>query len=714
MSKNTNCQTLRPPRAVTSLNWLWSCRTAVHWLVLGVLAGMVGAESATTTAAAPEQNSALSASAVAGSVLLAMDPSADPCQDFYRYACGGWLDAERIPEDQTRWARSFTVVRERNRQLIRELLEGAAQDPGESVNRQRVGTFYRACLDEAAVEQTGLGPLAPWLAEIAAVSDLPALLSLTGKLHRIGSEVLFSFSVFPDFKDPERNIANLAQGGLGLPDRDDYASATPAQQQLRMDYEQHVARMLGWFGTSPEQAQLEASQILAFETQLAQASRSQVEMRDFERLYHKRDRVGLEQLTPQLPWEAYFRAIGYPKIVDINLLTPEFFTALEKTLLANDLAAVRAYLRWHLIRATAELLPQAVVDADFAFYGTRLSGQKVLEPRWKRCVQTTESLLAEAVGELYVERAFAGPSKDVALTMVHDVETAFAANLPGISWMDDATRERAREKLHGVGNRIGYPDKWRDFSQLELQPGKYFHNTLAARGFDFDDRAGKVGQPVDRGEWSMPPQEVNAYYNPSANDMTFPAGILQPPFFHRDFPAAMNYGGIGSAVGHELTHGFDDQGRKFDPHGRLQEWWDPAVSQRFEERARCVQEQYDAYEIEPGLKLNGQLTLGENIADIGGVKTAIQAFKLWEKRQAEPSPSAIPGLTNEQLFFVAYGQVWCALIRPETARLRAKTDPHSPSRFRVNGTVANVAEFAAAFGCAAGTPMRPHNICEVW
>ncbi len=665
--------------------------------------------------AAPSSGEAgrLTGEEIAAGVLAAMDRTADPCRDFYRYACGGWLDTTKLPADRSRWTRSFSVIDEENRAVVREILEEAAAAPGDDRGRQRVGHYYGSCMAEEAVEKAGATPLEPVVRGIAAIADAASLLETTGRLHRLGVGALFETAVFPDFKNPDRDIAFFVQGGLGMPDRDYYVSEDPAKRELLAQYEGHVARMLGLLGEDGATAARHAAEILAFETELARASRPAAEMRVVERLYNKLDIGGLKELTPGLPWDAYLTGTGYPGVVDINVATPEFFQALERLVRETDLEAVRTYLRWQAVNSAAALLSSDFVNADFEFFGAKLAGQKEIEPRWKRCGRAAEEALGEAVGSVYVERRFGGRSKEVALEMIGDIETAFAASLPGLAWMDEATRARALDKKAAVHNKIGYPDEWRDYSAMRLAPGSYFANALAAREFEFDRQARKIGKPVDRGEWFMAPQRVNAYYNPLFNEIVFPAGILQPPFFHQDFPAAMNYGGIGGVIGHELTHGFDDQGRKFDPKGNLSEWWAPEATERFEAQAKCVDDFYAAYEVEPGLNVNGKLTLGENIADVGGLKQGYDAYKLWEARHGEREPF-IEGLTNEQLLFVAWGQVWCTVAAPEALRLQVTTDPHSPSQFRVNGPISNNPAFVEAFGCAPGTPMRPANQCVVW
>ncbi len=692
--------------------------TALHFTVLLLAAALVmptvvleAEEHASLSTGSPQGS--LSSDQISDSVLSSMDPTAKPCQDFYQYACGGWLESTELPSDQTRWARSFSVINERNREVVREILEAAAADPGNHPERRLIGNYYASCMDEAAVEKAGVKPLAPMLAEITKVEDAASFLRVTGKLHRNFIGAVFQGTVLPDFKNPDLNISFFFQGGLGMPDRDYYVTEDETKRQLMDDYEKHVARMFGLLGDSAEQAAANASHVVAFETRLAETSRPRAQMRIIEKLYNKIDIDGLAKLTPKLPWKEYFAAIGYPDVVDISVATPEFFETLESLVGETAPAKLQNYLRWHLVNGTTNVLSKDFVDANFEFYGQKLQGQREIRPRWKRCVGATENAIGQAVGKLYVEQQFAGASKDVALEMVQDIESAFEHNLPALAWMDNVTRGRAVEKAKAVGNKIGYPDEWRNYSALKVVRGEHFSNVMAAREFEFDRKTRQIGQAVDPEEWRMTPQMVNAYYTPLQNEIVFPAGILQPPFFHRDFPAAMNYGGIGAVIGHELSHGFDDQGRKFDPQGQLRQWWEEAATEQFTEQAQCVDDLYSSYEVKPDVKVNGKLTLGENIADIGGVKQAYAAYKSWEKRQGDPKP-LVEGLTNDQLFFVAYGQVWCSLSTEEQERLQVTTDSHSPGRFRVIGPVSNNRDFAKAFSCEAGAPMNPKDICEVW
>ncbi len=569
-------------------------------------------------------------------------------------------------------------------------------------------------MNEEASNAKGAAPLHPLFELISSLGgETISGEELVGKLHRAGVNAFFGGGALPDFQDPDLNIAFMAQAGLGMPDRDYYVSEDEAKQELLVEYEKHVARMFELLGEDAETAAAHAADVLEIETRLAEVSRPRADMRDPQKLYNKIDLAGLKELAPNVQWSRYLTAIGYPDITQINVATPEFFEELDKMPADTDVAKVQSYLRWHVVDRFADQLSDDFVNANFDFYGEKLRGQQEIQPRWKRCVDATEAALGEVIGKLYVEAKFAGSSKDVALEMIDDIFGAFESGLPSLEWMDDTTRGRAMEKVGTLNQKIGYPDEWRDYSALTVVEGEYFTNVLASTEFEFDYDTAKIGQPVNRNEWGMTPQMVNAYYNPLWNEIAFPAGIMQPPFFHKDFPAAMNYGGMGGVIGHELTHGFDDQGRKFAPDGKLREWWEPQVAERFEERAQCVDDFYSQYSVAEGVHVDGKLTLGENIGDIGGVKESYVALEQRQERLGAGDP-AVAGLTDEQLFFVSWGQVWCTVATGEYERMQVTTDPHAPARFRVNGPLTLNPAFAEAFQCAEGTPMAPAERCEVW
>lgn len=689
--------------------------TWTHRLAALSLAGLFGCGTPQAPVAehnAPQEPPGLSQEEIAATVADSMDRTASPCEDMYRYACGGWLDSAEIPGDQSRWVRSLSVMREENRQALRQILEEPVGE-GASETEALVGAYYGSCMNEEAITAAGLSPLEPYQAALAQIDSLESFMVQVGRLHQDGIVAFFDPVTLLDFKDSELYIAYYSQGGIGLPERDFYFREDEKSRELLRAYESHIARMLTLAGRSESEAAEAAQGILAFETKLASFSRRPAEMRDLETLYNRVDLDGLEALAPNLDWQAYQAARGRPGLTQISLTVPEFFKGLNQVLPSADLKMLRAYLEFHLLNSVYDLLPEEFLQEHFDFFGRRLEGQREMEVRWKRCASLTDLALGEAVGRLYVERHFPGDSKEKALGMIAEVEKALERNLPNLAWMDDTTRQRAVEKMAAITNKIGYPDTWRDYSSLELAPDTFFANGIAGLRFEATRTLNQVGTEVDRGEWGMTPPTVNAYYNPTRNEIVFPAGILQPPIFHRDFPSAMNLGAMGAVVGHEVTHGFDDAGRKFNSVGELKEWWEPQVAERFEERAQCIEKLYDGYEVQPGLNINGKLTLGENIADLGGVKAAYGALT-HTLGAASKEPSIVEGLNQEQLFFVSYAQVWCGLATPEADRLQVRSNSHSPMKFRVNGPLSNLPAFAEAFSCEGGSAMRRDPVCEVW
>lgn len=646
--------------------------------------------------------------ALASEVVSNMDAAVSPCDDFYRYACGGWIDRTELPADQPRYGR-FQALRQRNSEALRTILENAStsEDPGSKM----LGTFYGACMDQAAIDAAGLGALKPTFDEVAKL-DAKSLMKTVGSLRLVGVPVLFDFDIQPEDKDPTTNIAHLSQGGLGLPDRDYYLGEGERAESIRKAYVEHVAAMLSAGGFDAAAA----PKVFAFEKALAEASTPRAELRDPELRYNRMTRDALAKLAPKLDWNGHFEALGHPDMDQLNVFPPAFFTAMGEAVAATDKRTLRAYVQFHILHRFADQLPKAFSDANYDFYSKTLRGQAEPAPRWKKCVATTDGSLRDMLGQLYVQDNFAGDSRGVALEMITSIEAAFERGLPQLAWMDDGTRARAVEKMKAIVNKIGYPQQWRDYSTLELGD-VHMSNVLAASRYESARRLSHYNKPVDELEWHMSPPTVNAYYNPPFNEMVFPAGILQPPFFAADFPMAMNFGGIGMVMGHELTHGFDDQGRKYDGDGRLRQWWDEGAATRFEERAQCVEELYDGYEVQPGVTLNGKLTLGENIADFGGIKQAHQAYLAWAADNGQdPKAQALEGLTSEQLLFVAFGQLWCSKATPEIERALAVTDPHSNPRWRINGPLSHLPGFWEAFSCEEGAGMRPtaENVCEVW
>lgn len=681
-------------------------------LCLGVaLHGCAAAKSAPETTQAPAQEARTQESApdpltprqkqLLDQVVGAMNKTQDPCQDFYEYACGGWLKQSSVPEDQSRWMRSFNVISEDNDAALKTLLEQ------HSTPSNKAQSFYQACVDESNIQALGAKPLEPWLKEVEQVKDLDSMMSLLARWHGHGIGGLFGFWVSPDAKEPTQYAVYTRQGGLGLPDRAFYLEER--HKESLAAYEQLMVTLMTHAGL--KQPKQQAAQALAIEQELAKASLPRAELRDPEKRYNKRSIKALEKESA-LPWQRYINARGLDKAKDVIVQVPSFTDALPALLKRQKPEAWRAYLRWNLIREAAPMLDKRFEEAHFSFYGQRLNGQKAQKPRWKRCVRATDSALGFELGKDFVDAHFNGESKTIAQQLVATIEEAFAQNLNDVSWMDPQTRQRALGKLKTIHNKIGYPDEWRSYEGLELIPGDYFNNSVRASAFEIKRRTARYQEPVDFGEWYMTPPTVNAYYSPSGNQIVFPAGILQGPFFDQDFPMSINFGGIGMVIGHEITHGFDDGGRKFDEKGRLTMWWQPEAIAAFEERAKCVDEQYQAIEVQPSHYINGKLTLGENIADLGGLKIAYLGLERWLKTR--PEASLVEGLSPQQLFFVGFAQTWCGVGTPENEQQRLLTDSHSPPRYRVNQSVSNLPAFHAAFSCAADTPMNPPKQCRVW
>jgi putative endopeptidase len=638
-----------------------------------------------------------------------MDRTIDPCVDFFQYSCGGWIKNNPIPPDQSSWE-TYSKMEDENRARLRGILEAAAvPGVGRNAVTQKIGDYYASCVDEKAIEARGAEPLKPALDRIAKVASKSQLADVAATL--IDDNVLFRFYSRQDFRDATQVIANADQGGLGLPDRDYYTKDDAKSQELRQKYVAHVQKMLELLGDKPEAAATDAQTVMRIETALAQGSMTRVERRDPKARDHKMTSVELEKITPGFQWQTYFAKVGVPSLPSLNVASPGFFKALNDELEKETLDDWKAYLRWHLVNADAPHLSSAFLNEDFAFFGKILRGQQELKPRWKRCTEEVDEYLGEGLGQAYVEKYFSPDAKQQALRMVKEIEAAMEQDIDGLPWMSPATKQQALAKLHSMANKIGYPDKWRDYNKLEIARGDELGNVERARKFEFNRDLAKIGKPLDRGEWGMTPPTVNAYYSSQMNDINFPAGVLQPPAFDLRSDAAPNYGDTGGTIGHELTHGFDDQGRKFDAQGNLRDWWTEEDGKEFVKRASCISDQYSTYTIIDDIKINGKLTLGEDVADLGGLLLAYMAWKADTKGQdLEP----IEGLTPEQRFFVGYGQSWCGQTRDETKRLRATVDPHSPEKYRTNGVVSNMPEFQEAFHCKAEAPMVNKNRCKVW
>jgi putative endopeptidase len=641
--------------------------------------------------------------------VTAMDRNIDPCVDFFAYSCGGWIKKNPIPADQSSWD-TYSKMQDENLSQLRGILEAASvSDAKRNGVDQKIGDYYASCTDEKAIEAKGAAPLHLSLERIAKISSKAELADAAAAM--IDDNVLFRFDSIQDFRDANQVIADTDQGGLGLPDRDYYTKDDAKSVELRKGYLAHVQKMFELLGDQPKTAAEEAQTVMRIETALAKGSMTRVERRDPKALDHKMTSAELEKIAPEFRWQVYFAKVGMPALPSLNVASPGFFNALNETLEKESLGDWKTYLRWHLVHADAAHLSAAFLNEDFAFYGKTLRGQQELKPRWKRCTEYVDDYLGEALGQAYVKKYFPPEAKQQALKIVKEIQTAMEQDINGLPWMSGATKQQALAKLHGMANKIGYPDKWRDYGKLEIVRGDELGNLERARKFEFDRQLAKIGKPVDRGEWGMTPPTVNAYYDPQMNDINFPAGVLQPPAFDPKSDAAPNYGDTGGTVGHELTHGFDDEGRQFDAQGNLRDWWTEDDGKEFVKRASCISDQYSTYTIVDDIKINGKLTLGEDVADLGGLLLAYVAWKGDTKGQTlEP----IDGLTPDQRFFVGYGQSWCGQTRDETKRMRATVDPHSPEKYRTNGVVSNMTEFQEAFHCKAGSPMVNENRCRVW
>ncbi|HKG15949.1 MAG TPA: M13 family metallopeptidase [Pyrinomonadaceae bacterium] len=644
-----------------------------------------------------------------------MDASAAACNDFYQFANGTWLKTTEIPAAFSSWG-SFNILAENNRKTLHEILEESSKNskakPG-SVE-QKIGDYYATCVDETKREAAGAKPLAAELKRIDKIKSVNDVQKEVAHLHSIGTPTLFGFGSLPDLKNSSMVIGFAGQGGLSLPTNEYYTKDDDRSKELRAKFVEHMTNMFKLVGDSPEVAAKNAQTVMAIQTRLAQNSRSPVQLRDFSTQYHKMGAADLAKLTPTFSWGDYFAGLGLPRNLEINVAHPEFFQAVDKMLTEIPVADWKTYLRWHLITDAANALSSAFETESFNFYGKTLQGRKEQYPRWRRCVSSADAALGEALGQVYVGRAFTPEAKARMQTMVNNLIEAFRARVQSNDWMSEETRKAALAKLAAFKQKIGYPEKWIDYTTLDVRRDSYVENALRAAAFSVRRDLNKIGKPIDRGEWGMTPPTVNAYNNWLQNEIVFPAGILQPPFFNAEADDAINYGAIGAVIGHEITHGFDDQGAKFDLEGNLKDWWTPADLKNFESRSECVVNQFSAFEVEPGLNMTGKLVSGESIADLGGLTVAYAAFK--KSMEGKPRPADIDGFTPEQRFFLGWAQVWAQKYTPESARLQAQSDPHPLSRFRVNGPLSNMPEFAEAFQCKVGdTMVRPtEQRCQVW
>ena len=643
-----------------------------------------------------------------------IDKTVDPCVDFYQYACGNWLKTAEIPPDQTSWV-SFVEIRERNAGVMREILEKAAvANAGRDAISQKIGDYYSSCIDETAVDARGIKPLQPELQRIANVKDKGALMEAVARVQLLGPNPLFNFYPSPDLHNANQVIAYIDQGGLSLPDRDYYLKDDAKMVAARHSLVEYATQLFTLSGQSPQQAADSAQSVLRIETALARAAMDRTARRDPKTRDHKMTLDEAVALAPNFYLNRYFAAMGTPHFSSLNVSNPDFFRQVNGVLQAESLDALRTYVSWHLLDGAAPWLSKAFVDANFKMQQA-LTGQSEIKPRWRRCVSATDAALGEALGQRYVEKTFGAEGKQRMLRMVDALEKSLDQDIKALPWMTEETKKQAKVKLDAIRNKIGYPDVWRDYSALKIVRGDLMGNFLRANEFEGERQIAKIGKPLDRNEWQMTPPTVNAYYSPPRNEIVFPAGMLQPPFFDKQADDATNFGGIGIVIGHELTHGFDDQGRKFDPQGNLRDWWTAQDGTEFDKRASCIADEYSNFVAVDDLKLNGRLTLGENTADNGGARIALMALEqMIADGQAGPAAQTIDGYTPQQRFFLGFGRAWCEKRRPEYSRMLVSVDPHSPGKYRVDGVVQNMPEFQKAFNCKAGQPMVRENACRVW
>ena len=669
---------------------------------IALLALLFGFAGMALAAGAPEAGAALH--------LDWRDTKVSPARNFFTYANGGWQKRHPIPAAYSAWG-TFNILEIRNERIIRRLIEEAAKAHASAGSaQQKVGDFYASGMDTGLIDRLGIGPLSPELDAINGISSLAQLQREVAHLQMIGVDAMFGIGQMQDYENSTRVIGVAGQGGIGLPDRDYYLKRTPKFRQIRAEYVAHIARTFELLGDGKALAAREAAIVMAIETRLAKASMSLAQQRDPRAVYHVMNLAELDRATPNFSWNEYFREIGYPQIRSINLAMPKFFGALGKELRSVPLVQWKVYLRWRLIDAFAPYLSQPFVDENFRMVSA-LTGVKTLRPRWQRVVSAENDALGFAVGKLYVRKEFPPSSKAAVLGILHTIRAALKSDLTTLPWMAPATRKAALAKLALMGERIGYPDKWRDYSKLRIDRGPYVLNVMRANAFEQKRELSKIGKPVDRNEWYMTPQTINAYYDPSMNNINFPAGILQPPFFDPKAPTAVNYGSLGWVMGHEMTHGFDDQGSKFDGHGNLKNWWTPQDAKRFHAATSCIATQFSRYTVDGDLHVQGKLVTGEETADLGGLTLAWRAFRA---SPAYKPAKTIDGFTPEQQFFLGAAHVWAMNLRPAEARRLVTIDVHAPPMYRVNGTLANMPEFQEAFHVPAGSPMVNAHRCVIW
>jgi putative endopeptidase len=674
-----------------------------------------GGCAALSAAAGAAQDGAAASKAPIGFNVANLDKSVSPCSDFFQFADGNWKKANPIPAEYSRWG-TFDILRYRNDEILRGILEDAAANPKKNseANWQKVGDYYASCMDEAAVDAAGVKPLQPEFERIGAIKDLPSLEAEVARLDHQGVDAVFGFGSDVDFKNSSMRIAEADQAGLSLPDRDYYLKDDAHSKKLRDQFVAHMTNMFKLLGDSPDKAASEASAILGIETKLAQSSMKREDLRNPDNVYHMMTLDQADALTPHFKWGQYLQGVGSPKVTSLNIGQPDFFKGMDAALGSVSLDDWKTYLRWHLLHNDAPALPKTFVDENFDFFIKTLTGAQAQQPRWRRCVRSTDTELGEALGQYYVKQAFPPEAKAKAMVMVKNLMSALHDDLQTLDWMSPATRQQATGKLDAFLLKIGYPDKWRDYSAYAVTRQAYVVNFDRGNAFNNEYDLARIGRPVERTEWEMTPPTVNAYYDPTFNEIVFPAGILQPPFFDPKADDAINYGAIGMVIGHEMTHGFDDQGARFDAKGNLANWWTSEDYKNFQARGDCIVKEFSGFQVEDGLNENGKLVEGEAIADLGGLTIAYRAFH--KSLEGKPEPAPIDGFTADQRFFLAFGQVWATNLRIEQARVYVATDPHPLAEFRVNGTLQNMPTFEKAFGCGDKSAMnQPEGArCRIW
>ncbi len=641
-----------------------------------------------------------------------IDDSVEACNDFFQYANGGWVRKTEIPAAYSRWG-SFNILGENNNNALREILDANAKNEAAAgTNEQLIGDFYASCMDEAAIEQAGVAPLKPYFKKIGKIKDTDDLQRQIAMMHNMGIPVLFGFGGGADAKNSSINIAQASQGGLSLPNRDFYTKGDPKSQETRERFREYVVSMFRLLGDDEETARMEAFSVTRIQTRLANASKAPVELRDPQKRYNKKSLAELNQMTPNILWASYMETRGVPPVTEINIGQPEFFAEVNQMMKDVPLADWKSYLRWMTLNTAAPRLSKAFVDENFNFYSKYLTGTKEQQPRWRRCVGATDNAVGEALGSEYVKKAFTPAAQKRVGELIDNLFAAYRERLAQLDWMTPETRRMALAKLNTYQRKIGFNTNPRGYAGLKLDRDAYFQNAVSVNQFEIARNLKDIGQKVDKTRWGMTPPTVNAYYNPSYNEIVFPAGILQPPFFNADADDAINYGSIGAVIGHEITHGFDDSGSQYDAEGNLKSWWTTEDREKFNVKADCVANQFSGYQIQDGLNINGKLTLGENIADLGGLTMAYNAYQ--KSLEGKPRPADIDGFTPEQRFFLGYAQVWATKSTQEFERQQVLTDPHSNARYRVDGPLSNLPQFAEAFSCKQGDRMVKTDFCKIW